>query len=466
MILLLVASVQPAWADAGQKWAVVIGIDRYDSSTVTELECAEADARLLAETLVETAGFPRQNVFQLTSSHSGDQAPTRTNIAFRFDYLSRNVAPEDTLVVFFSGHGVEVDGQCYLLTREADARTSLTLEQSALHAAELFRWLQATRAGNVLLVVDACRNDPSPSRGLEDNPLSQNMARDLTLVRREAARAEVPAPVSTATLFACSSGERSYEWSDKGHGFFTYHLVEGLKGAAAESDGRVTLASLARHVQKTVPESSSRWALKRQVPWLRYEGPGGDQWVLARHQPGRTESEAERRAREAEEAREQAERRAQEAEQARREAELRASQDSQRAAPGGDLMGRLLDLEERLAGAAGAQQPTRVLWVSKGAGAPYSTISGALAGAPAGARILIRPGIYEEDVVVDKAVDLVGDGPVAEIVIRGSGTYVVDVRSPSPVHIEGLTLQTAGPETRHVGGAAELKNCRLLEVSR
>ena len=34
-------------------------------------------------------------------------------------------------------------------------------------------------------------------------------------------------PGVNATLYACSVGERAYEWADKEHGVFSYYLVTG-----------------------------------------------------------------------------------------------------------------------------------------------------------------------------------------------------------------------------------------------
>jgi pectin methylesterase-like acyl-CoA thioesterase len=47
----------------------------------------------------------------------------------------------------------------------------------------------------------------------------------------------------------------------------------------------------------------------------------------------------------------------------------------------------------------------------------FTTISDAIARAPAGARIHIRPGYYREQLVVNKPLELVGDGPREDIVI-------------------------------------------------
>lgn len=448
LTLLLVALLwaAPAWASAGRQWAVVIGVDQYQNSSVTDLQYAEADARLFAETLRASAGFRPEDVFLFTTGQGGEQVPSRTNIAFRFDYLRKNVGPADTLVVYFSGHGVEIEGQSFLLTQEADARSLLTLQQSALHARDLFSWLAATQASRTLLVVDACRNDPIQGRGAGDNSLSQGLAKDLALVDLPAVAGRSSVP-SSATLFACSAGQRSFEWPDRGHGFFTYYLVEGLKGAARSSDGPVTLASLVSYLQAQVPQATQRWAMREQAPWLRYEGPGADGWVLARPSGAVVAADPpeDARLREAEE-------RARKAEEARLAAEERARKAEERPASGDvstarDLLARLGALES---GLYGEQKP---LWVSQGAGAPYASVARAAAVAPAGSQILVRPGTYVGRVVVDRPLSIVGDG--GEVILRSpDGGPAVEVRCAG-VTLDSVTVQGG------VQGNPTLRNCKV-----
>ncbi len=472
--LLLALTAAVSAETAGRKWAIVIGINRYQNPGITPLRFAEADARKLAEALVSHGGFQPKDVFVLTTDRTGYELPTRTNVAFRFDFLIKNMGPNDTLLVYFSGHGVEVEGQSFLLTAEADSRSLLTLQQSALNASDLFRWLGATRAARTLLVVDACRNDPMAGKGEADNQLSDQMARDLTLVPRTAEpRAEVP-PAS-ATFFACSAGQRSFEWSEQGHGFFTYYLVEGLKGQAAGADGRVTLQSLTGYVQREVADASSRWLMQKQVPWLRYEGPGADGWELARgqaSQPSGTDlqhekqarEQAEQRARQAEAARAEAEARAEQAEKARREAEERARQAEQAArqnpqdpvlaekarqrdaelrraeqqarqaqderAKTGEaagLLSQLMGMEARMSGMGGSKP----LFVSHGQEAPYSSLGAALRDAPSNSVIMVTAGTYREDLLFTRPVTIDGDKSVLE------GT----LRAEAPVKLVNCTIR-------------------------
>lgn len=61
-------------------------------------------------------------------------------------------------------------------------------------------------------------------------------------------------------LASCDLRERSYEMADKGHGAYTYFLIEALKGAA-DRDGDGTLG--AHEVYLYAWEQTRRWAATR-----------------------------------------------------------------------------------------------------------------------------------------------------------------------------------------------------------
>ena len=55
------------------------------------------------------------------------------------------------------------------------------------------------------------------------------LARGMQVVKTGAASAQ---PSVTVTRYACSIGERAYEWAEKKHGVFSYYLMEGLRGGS------------------------------------------------------------------------------------------------------------------------------------------------------------------------------------------------------------------------------------------
>lgn len=284
LVWLLLAGASFA-APPGKKWAVVVGVDQYQRSSVSNLKFAVSDAQLFADALVTNVGLPKEQVFLYTSNAtSATEQPRLTNLVYRLEWLNERVSEEDTLFFYFAGHGVETDGKAFLLMDNADNRSLATLGMSSLKADLLFDLLAQCRAKDTLVILDACRNDPVAGRGSQDNPLTESMSRGLVFKPEETSTGGTAVRGrNLATLFACGLGERSYEWPEKGHGYFTYYLVEGLKGASGQANGAITLAGLAGYVRDQVSQVSGRTG-ESQQPTLRYEGPGPEGWVLAASQ--------------------------------------------------------------------------------------------------------------------------------------------------------------------------------------
>jgi uncharacterized caspase-like protein len=284
-LILLGTFAAPAWAnspwEAGKKYALIVGIDDYKEPHVTDLKCATSDAKLLRNTLMKEGDFPEENIFLLTSASTGESdQPSLTNVVFRLEWLREVVGPGDTLVFYFAGHGVSMESETYLMTQEADQRTKNTLMISSLPGKVLNQLLKDAGAQNTLVLLDACRNDPTAGRGDVNNTLSETMARGLVFTPKPAADATLER--NTATIFACGEGQRSWEWGDKNQGFFTYYLAEALRSGAYDTEGRATLQNLVGYLREKVNAAALRETNQKQTPMLTYEGPGADRWVLAK----------------------------------------------------------------------------------------------------------------------------------------------------------------------------------------
>ena len=117
--------------------------------------------------------------------------------------------------------------------------------------------------------------------------------------------------------------------------------------------------------------------------------------------------------------------------------------------------------------AAKTEPPTHVVdpWYR----GDFSTVTAAITGAKSGDRILVRPGLYEESLVVDKPLEILGDGPVAEIVIRARGANALHFGTTIG-RVANLTLHQAGGEGDWHGvdivqGRLDLEGCDISSQS-
>jgi hypothetical protein len=265
----------PAFAE---KWALLIGINDYeDRNYIASLGAADNDARKLKEVLKSKMGFPDANIELLVSD--GDNKPTRSNIILALGKLAENAKAGDTVFVFFSGHGTEINGVTYLLPHDFKGRNKFTGTETALEVAKFKSLLGEVKAKALIMAWDMCRNDPfakgksgDAARSKMGDPKAWNIA-------REKADRSADAPV-VVNLFACSTGESSFEWGEKNRGYFAWFLEEGMKGAAADTNGNITLGNLAKFVRAKVMAQTKASEPAVQSPTSEMAGASPEEFVL------------------------------------------------------------------------------------------------------------------------------------------------------------------------------------------
>jgi F-box protein 11 len=90
--------------------------------------------------------------------------------------------------------------------------------------------------------------------------------------------------------------------------------------------------------------------------------------------------------------------------------------------------------------------PAPTLAVAKVGGAHYRTISEAIANAQPGTRILVRPGFYVEGLTIDKPLEIIGDGPLDEIIVEARASTCMLMKTDYAV-VRNLTLQNRSGST-------------------
>ncbi|MGH9882281.1 MAG: caspase family protein, partial [Pyrinomonadaceae bacterium] len=262
---------------SAKRYALVIGVDQYADTQITTLGGASNDARALANALVQYAGFPGEQVTLLASDQPAERQPSRGNILRRLSNMAAVVPPDGLLLVSFAGHGIERGGQAFLLPADSQVSNDVDLlEQTAINVSQVKDRIKKIGVRQVVIILDACRNDPV-GRANADNPLTGAYTRGFNFDTRNR---EVQA---FATLYATEVGHRAYEYKEKKQGYFTWVLVEALRGGAANAKGEVTLAGLVKYLQERVPSRvlQDLGPGKDQKPFAVVEGYRADELVIS-----------------------------------------------------------------------------------------------------------------------------------------------------------------------------------------
>lgn len=228
--------------------AVVIGIKNYQRvNGFSQLQYSLRDADAVREALRE------QGYLVLTMPEQDATTESiRQLLAEAGDALDANMTK---FLFYFSGHGYEHGGKNYVATWDTNWKLR---PGSGLSLDEVEAIMKKTTARNRILLVDACRESVQGKAGLEDLPgYKRFLSSD-----------------GTKILLGAKLDRRSYEVEKLEHGIFTYFLLKGLRGEAADEKGWITFHNLALYVTDAVRDYSLNELGRVQVPYEAGEARG------------------------------------------------------------------------------------------------------------------------------------------------------------------------------------------------
>lgn len=152
LISLLAAVVMAMTAAAEPRTALIIGNAAYEGAP---LRNPTNDADAMARSL-RSAGFE-----VMLRTDANRQAMQDAINGFRAALKSRG----GTGLFYFSGHGVQVNGENYLVPVGEDIENEDDLKRRAVTAAEAVDAMASAQGGLNIVVLDACRNNPIAKSG-------------------------------------------------------------------------------------------------------------------------------------------------------------------------------------------------------------------------------------------------------------------------------------------------------------
>lgn len=205
--------------------ALVIGIDEYAAPVIPNLTYATADASAIAETLeLPEYGF---EVMSLLNDGATRQAVLRELATLRGSNAELSL-------FYFAGHGLTTELGSYLVTHDG------TEYEEGIELNRVVELLGSARGAqrDFVAVLDCCKSgavtmpetSPYEATGIAPEEIQRSFRRG-----PEGRR---------AVLASCLADQLAGESPSLGHGVFTYFILDGLLGAAADHEGRVTLSSL------------------------------------------------------------------------------------------------------------------------------------------------------------------------------------------------------------------------------
>lgn len=212
-----------------KRTALVIGNGEY---MLSPLRNAPNDAKSIAKSLEELG-------FDVILQTDLDQKEMKRAIRDFGTELKENGGVG---LFYYAGHGLQVQGENYLLPVKADVEKELDIELESVRLQRILNELEWADNRMNIVVLDACRDNPyNFIRSLNDG---------LAPINRS--------PNNTYIAYSTSPGKSAADGEGK-HGLFTQELLDVLEN----SENGVKLEDIFKRVRKAVREKSNG----NQVPW-------------------------------------------------------------------------------------------------------------------------------------------------------------------------------------------------------
>lgn len=226
--------------------ALVIGIGEGYCPSLQLPRLVRKDAEAVAQLLCDPTlcGYPPSQVRLLL-----DEQATKSNIVDALRELAATAKPDDTVVIFYSGHGGrKIDAPEYAGYLYPSDYVPGDPDGTGLLSEELTELLNAIPAARVVLLMDACHAEASAHVKAEgENKGMLAGFRDSTLEKLSSGNGRV-------IIASCREAEVSMTSSWRGHSLFTHFLLEGLRGQArGADDGTVRVLDLFAYLSEQVP---------------------------------------------------------------------------------------------------------------------------------------------------------------------------------------------------------------------
>ena len=244
--------------DKSKRFALIIGIGQYErKDDVNPLRFAVRDATAVRDALTDQqAGtFWGDHVLLLTDT--APQEPTKSNILESLAVLKNKTQPEDTLLIFFSGHGYQKGKEIYLLPQDAKF---LILEDTAIPLTVWKERIAEIPAQTKIIILDACHSGGVEKKKGGIGEMTSEFEQSI---------APSAFDFGQAVLSSSKQEEASFEDEDSGHGVFTRYLLESLSGQGdTNGDKIITLKEVSDYVEQKVRAWGAQHG-KSQTPCLK-----------------------------------------------------------------------------------------------------------------------------------------------------------------------------------------------------
>ncbi|HJW25682.1 MAG TPA: filamentous hemagglutinin N-terminal domain-containing protein [Rhodocyclaceae bacterium] len=213
-----------------RKVAVVIGVNKYDDPSIPSLESALPDAKSVGQQLQEQLGYDVRVV----------PDASRADIVTSLNKLSQEVGPNDSVTVYYAGHGYMSDKTKTGYWIPADAK--VTSPDKWISNGDIGKLLSNIPAKQVMLVSDSC--------------YSGSLTKEQKIVGATASFDPSGILAKRSVTVMSSGGEEPVSDEGKeGHSIFAYSFMNAMKSVKQVDSGAKLFQAVRDEVSKDFPQT-------------------------------------------------------------------------------------------------------------------------------------------------------------------------------------------------------------------
>jgi uncharacterized caspase-like protein len=232
-------------------FVMAVGVNDYYDSRL-RLSYAVPDATAIAEGF-RKAGAGLYAAVDITTVL--DKDVTIANLDKVFAELGKKAQPRDVFVFFLAGHGKTRNGRYYFLPRDFRYEDEDSIEKAGMDQDKFQAWFAKIPARKSILLYDTC----------ESGSLTGNAARGSDIDERLGALNRMTRATGRTFLTATTDDAPALE-GYRGHGVFTYAILDALDHGDVNNNGLIEVSELADYIDRKVPDISFEAFKLRQIP--------------------------------------------------------------------------------------------------------------------------------------------------------------------------------------------------------
>lgn len=223
-------------------YAIALGVNEFEQSSVSPLKYSENDAKVIAEKIKQATSY-QTDVTLLTGANM-----TKENIQKALQSIKAKAGLEDKVIFYVSTHGKAVNGNLFLVPQNNKS------VKNWINFEELFKEVQSISALDQIFVIDACES---------------GKASDIIASVYDAKTSVLAKQSGVHVLMATTKGTFAFEHPDKNvqHGVFTYNILKALDDPRTDknADKWISVVELSKTLQEPANNAEHQFPIIRNV---------------------------------------------------------------------------------------------------------------------------------------------------------------------------------------------------------